>query len=136
MPVTERKGEGKMEVTTCDLERHTFFCLEMDFLDRTNERRKRNGEERERRHSGFFIAGGHVANLSEGREEIVVLSSAFAFCFCFAFPRDGHKMVLYPNQVRGLFVCLFDVAFCSFFFPLYSDSEGYDSGGCLREPSC
>jgi len=120
MPVTERKGEGKMELTTCDLERHTFFCLELDFLDRTNERRrKRSGEERERRHSGSFIAGGHVANLSEGREEIVVLSSAFAFCFCFAFPRDGHKMVLYPNQVTRVFA-----AAACLLFSLYSDSEG------------
>ena len=37
--------EVEVEVTTCDLERHTFLLFRTKFLDRTNEGMKRRGRQ-------------------------------------------------------------------------------------------
>lgn len=105
-----------MEVrgTTCDFERHTFFLLEMEiWIERTNERRGRGAPR-------IFSSAEelHIAKFPRG--EGGSRCPFECFYFCFAFPRDGHKMVLYPNKVTRVFAAT-AAAVC--FLSLYPDSE-------------
>ena len=110
MPVAE--WEGEVEVKGDDMRSRTTYILlfRNGDLDRTNERRRKgSGEERERSTQDLLLQVGMLPTFRKGGRKS--LCSFECFCFYFAFPRDGHKMVLYPNQVTRVFAaaCFFSV---------------------------
>jgi hypothetical protein len=131
MSVAEWKGEVEVKETTCDLERHTFFCLEMEIWI---ERMRGEGREVERRgREALRIFYYRWACCQPFGREGGNRCSFECFCFYFAFPRDGHKMVLYPNQVTRVFAA----AAACFFLCILIRREWFFTHVCVvRELSC
>lgn len=80
MSVAEWKAEVEVKGTTCDLERHTFFCLEMEIWI---ERMRGEGREVERRGREalriFYYRWACCQPFRREGGNRCVLSSAFAF---------------------------------------------------------
>ena len=125
MPAAGWRGQVKVELTTCDLERHTFFCLEREiWIERTRERRGR-GREALR----IFCCKWTNCHFrkGEGGNRCLFFRVLFAFCFCFP-ERDGHKNGSIPQPGNAgfllLLLLLLLLLHLACFFSLYSDSEG------------
>ena len=118
--------EVEVEVTTCDLERHTFLLFRTKFLDRTNEGMKRRGrQDIEALRISFCTRARHITTLRRERGGILGRRGrrpfeCFCFCFCFSRRRTQNGSIPQPGTRVSVSVAVF----CA--FPLYSDDSKGD----------